>query len=127
MKKVYIVDNHAHNSSLEALLSANNIEVIVNDGSSEAHVLHSELCHKMPNLVITELDHPNLDIWEFFSFLKGTEETKNITLVVYTLNDKEAIKEQAENMNVDYFFSKNKISDIELVTKLFKMYKNKST
>jgi len=47
--------------------------------------------------------------------------------VVYTLNDKEAIKEQAENMNVDYFFSKNKISDIELVTKLFKMYKNKST
>ena len=87
------------------------------DASSAMYWLSKK---KLPQLIITESQLPDVDNWEFVANLKNSFLFQPIPTIVLSSQDQKQTESRCKTYGIDYFFSKpfNPVELIELVDEL---------
>jgi CheY-like chemotaxis protein len=106
---VLIVEGHEDTRALYALaLSANGFEVVaVQDGAdafNRAWLIH-------PDIIVTDLQMPNCDGWQFLQDLKHDARTRDIPVVAVSAYVQRSLRERAERHGFAAFFPKPCLPD----------------
>lgn len=121
--KILIVDDHRiFSESLKVVLENNNYEAIcVSDASIALKYLKSETFE----VVITDIEMPNMDGVSFMKELKGSQDGFKNTpkCIVLTSHAKIKIFKQLYNLDIDAYLSKN-VSQLELISVIKKVLSN---
>ncbi|MBW8002109.1 MAG: response regulator [Planctomycetes bacterium] len=84
-KKVLVVDDEIHIVHVVAIKLRNNgYDVISADNGSDAYQL---ACERTPDIIVTDLQMPNMTGLELIKKLADNEDTKNIPVILLTARD----------------------------------------
>ena len=91
-RKVLVVDDEIHIVHVVAIKLRNNgYDVISVDNGSDAYQL---ACEHEPNIIVTDLQMPNMTGLELIKKLADNENTKNIPVILLTARDYSDEKQQ---------------------------------
>ncbi|MHA4843445.1 response regulator [Flavitalea antarctica] len=110
-------DSKAIRFLLQSIFGKRYQVVTASDASSAMYWLSKK---KMPQLIITESQLPDVDNWEFVANLKNSFLYQPIPAIVLSSQDTEETESKCKTYGIDYFFSKpfNPVELIELVDEL---------
>ncbi len=99
-KKVLVVDDEIHIVHVVAIKLRNNgYDVISADNGSDAYQL---ACEHEPDIIVTDLQMPNMTGLELIKKLADNENTKNIPVILLTARDYSDEKQQDSPKIVQY-------------------------
>jgi len=108
-KKILVIDDEKDlREALFTILAAEGYEVLVaEDGAVGLAIVQKEL----PDLILLDLQMPNLDGHEFLKKIKSDEATKHVKVIILTASsDLQTLSKTLESGGLDYVVK----SDIEL-------------
>ncbi len=125
-KKIYIIEDNVNILySLQAKFSADGFKVKTDVGTDDILEIENRIKMYMPDFIILDLILPNFDGFDLLRKLKSLDETKNISIFVFTnLSDKDS-KSRGLDLGADYYFIKDDFSIDELVGKVKKIIENR--
>ena len=125
-KKIYIIEDNVNILySLQAKFSADGFKVKTDVGTDDILEIENRIKMYTPDFIILDLILPNFDGFDLLRKLKSLDETKNISIFVFTnLSDKDS-KSRGLDLGADYYFIKDDFSIDELVGKVKKIIENR--
>ena len=108
-----IEDNPLLTGLYSAGLKKNGLEVyVVHDGMAGLKMIEEH----MPDIVLLDLFMPGVSGMEVLERIRKNPKTKDLKVVVLTINDKEEVRRKAEELGISDYFIKQEM-DLENIIK----------